>query len=272
MKKILSVVCLIATGLLLFSQAFAQDTTKTKTTTSAQQLANKLSNPVASLISVPLQNNIDWGIGDHNGSKNVLNVQPVIPIKLSSKWNLITRWIIPVVTQRDITTEGVNQAGLSDATLSAFISPSEGKIIWGVGPAFLVPIATNDALGAGKFGVGPTVLALRQTHGWTFGALVNQIFSVAGDADRPDVNQLFVQPFLAYNYKSGAGISVNVELTENWEASTTIATLNPVVTGITKLGKQIVSLQVGPRIPLAAPDKMKAALGIRSVLTFVFPK
>lgn len=245
-----------------------------KPAASAQELADKLSNPVASLISVPLQSNVDYGIGPYHGSKYTLNIQPVIPIALSPKLNLITRYIVPVIDQRDIVAEGSSQFGLSDATISGFFSPAASKngLIWGAGPAFLVPIGTDDLLSTRKWGVGPTALVLKQTPGLTYGFLTNQLWSFAGEEDRNEVNQLFLQPFFAHNWKSGTGLSANAEITFNWQANTTTAYFNPVVTGITRLGKQTVSMAVGPRIPLGGPDESKADFGLRGVLTFVFPK
>jgi hypothetical protein len=229
---------------------------------------------VASLISVPFQNNMDVGIGEFNGSRNTLNFQPVIPVSLSSKFNLIARIIVPFVTQSDIFGEDSYQSGLSDAVASAFLSPAEAKngLTWGVGPVFLLPIATNDLLGTKKFGVGPTALVLKQTKGWTLGALVNQIWSVAGNKDRADVNQMFVQPFVSYNWKSGAGLGLNSEITQNWEANTTSVFINPTISGVTKLGKQTISLAIGPRIQVAAPEGGQADFGVRAVVIFVFPK
>ncbi|MEX6686787.1 hypothetical protein QTN47_04735 [Danxiaibacter flavus] len=241
---------------------------------SAQELANKLANPVASLISVPLQNNTDYGIGEFNGSKNTLNVQPVIPIQLNKRLNLITRYIVPVIDQRDVTGDKTHQFGLSDATLSAFFAPSTTKngLIWGVGPAFLVPIGTNDFLTTKKWGIGPTALVLKQAKGLTFGVLMNQIWSFAGDKDRTDVNQMFIQPFFTHNWKSGAGLGLNAEITSNWQAGNATAFINPIVSGVTKLGTQTIQLAVGPRIPVAGPPESKAKFGFRAVLTFVFPE
>lgn len=243
-------------------------------TGSAAELAKKLANPVASLISLPFQNNMDVGIGELNGSRNTLNIQPVIPIKLSTNINLIARVVLPVVSQYNIYSEGSQQSGLSDAVVSAFFSPAEAKngLVWGIGPAFLVPTATDDLLGTKKFGVGPTALVLKQANGWTIGALMNQIWSVAGDEDRADVNQMFLQPFLNYNWKSGAGVGLNSEITQNWEGSTTTAYINSTVSGVTKLGAQIVSLAVGPRIQVAGPEGSKSDFGVRAAVTFVFPK
>lgn len=260
----------VVTLSLLSRMAFAQE----KPAVSAEELAKKLSNPVAALISVPFQDNMDIGIGTYNGSKNTLNFQPVIPLSLSDKLNLITRYIIPIVSQRDITEQGASQSGLSDAVVSAWFSPAEAKngLTWGIGPVFLVPIATNDMLGTKKFGIGPTALVLKQSHGWTVGGLVNQIWSVAGDASRSDVNQMFIQPFFSYNWKSGAGVSVNTEITRNWTAANTAAFIIPALTAVTKMGTQIVSFAVGPRIQVAAPSGAKADLGVRAAVTLVFPK
>ena len=254
----------------LTNHIFAQE--KTSTAADAQALADKLSNPVASMISVPFQNNTDWGIGKYNGSKNTLNFQPVIPFKLSSNLNLITRYIIPVVAQRDVVGENTQEFGLSDATISAFFSPSHPKngLIWGAGPALLIPIATNDYLGTKKFGVGPTALVLKQGGGNTFGFLANQLWSVAGDKERADINQLFLQPFFAHSFSSGASLGGNMEMTQNWQANTTLLFLNPTISGITKIGKQPIQFVVGPRIPLAGPEASKPAFGIRSVIIFVF--
>jgi len=245
-----------------------------KPATSAEELAKKLSNPVASLISIPFQNNMDVGIGQYNGSRNTLNFQPVIPIHLSPKLNLITRVVIPIIAQYSIDTTGSNQFGLGDAVLSAFLSPAEAKngLVWGVGPVFLLPIATEDMLASKKWGIGPTALILKQTHGWTFGVLANQIWSVAGNKDRPDVNQMFVQPFLSYNWKSGAGLGLSGEITQNWRSNNTTAFIIPTITAVTKLGGQIVLFVIGPRIQVASAPGNRAAFGVRAGITFVFPK
>lgn len=240
----------------------------------AAELAKKLSNPIASLISVPFQNNSDYGIGDLNGSRNTMNFQPVIPVSLNENWNLINRLILPVVTQYNITGPGEKQNGLSDAVVSSFFSPKNSKngLTWGVGPALLLPIGTDDYLTTKKFGVGPTAVALKQSNGWTYGALVNQIWSVAGSSDRPDVSQMFLQPFITYNWKSGAGLGGNMEMTQDWQNSNTTLWLNPTISGVTSLGGQKVSIVVGPRFNLAAPSGTKADWGWRAVLIFLFPK
>ncbi len=166
------------------------------------------------------------------------------------------------------------QGGLSDFVLSAFLSPSNSKngVTWGAGPVFLLPTGTNEYLTTKKFGIGPTAVILKQFNGWTVGGLANQIWSVAGSDERPDVNQMFLQPFLTYNWKSGAGAGGTIEYTQNWEAGTGTVWFTPSFSGVTSLGKQKLQLLIGPRFNLAAPDASKAAMGWRAMLVFLFPK
>jgi len=238
---------------------------------SAAELAKKLSNPIASLISVPFQSNWDVGIGANNGSKMVLNVQPVVPFKLSESLNLITRYIVPVASQKDITGASTSQSGLGDAVVTAFLSPSKGGLTWGVGPVLLIPIATDKALGTEKFGIGPSVVALRQSGGWTFGGLGNHLVSVAGSADRAKVNATFLNPFFSYNWKSGAGVTLNVEYTHDWQNDLDVVVLNfPTLSAVTKLGSQIVSVAVSPRFHFA--PETRPDYGVRAAIVLVFPK
>ena len=252
----------------------AQDAPEENAQESAADLAKKLANPVSSLISLPFQNNMDIGIGQFNGTRYTLNIQPVLPISLNENLNLITRMILPVISQYNITGEGNHESGLGDIVLSGFLSPSQSKngLIWGAGPVFLIPTATNDYLASKKFGVGPTAVALYQTNGITFGGLINQIWSVAGSSDRGDVSLLFFQPFFTYNWKSGAGLGGNFEITQNWEADTTTVWFNPSLSGLTSLGKQKVQFAIGPRFNLAAPSGAKADIGFRGSIAFLFPK
>lgn len=261
-------VLLAMSGLIIINDGWAQQAPEKGG--DAQALADKLANPVAAMISVPLQNNLNYGIGPHNGSKYTINIQPVIPIKLSDKLNLITRTILPVVDQRDITGENTHQFGLSDATLTAFFAPASKGLIWGAGPAFLVPTATDKLLGTEKFGVGPSLLALHQGKGLTIGFIANQIWSVAGNEDRADFNQFYIQAFLNHSYKSGASLGANIEVTQNWEGKTTLVSLNPSIGAITKLGTQPVQFALSPLIPIIGPSELKPDWGLRAVLTFVF--
>ncbi len=258
--------------LLTFIFCYANVNAQVKDPDSPEELAKKLANPVAAMISVPFQNNMDLGIGNFNGSRNTLNFQPVLPFSISEKYNLITRLVLPIIYQTNIYDTNTSQTGFSDATISALFSPinSENGLILGYGPIFLIPTATNDLLASKKFGVGPTFLILKQSQGWTYGALANQIWSIAGDKDRSDVSQLFVNPFISYNWKTGSGLALNAEITQNWIASKTVAYMQFMATTVTKMGNQSVSFAIGPRIQIVGDNK--SSFGIRSVITFVFPK
>ena len=164
----------------------------------ADELAKQTQNPVASLISVPLQGNWDFGLGDRDAIGTLLNFQPVIPFGVSKSTNVILRVIMPLTSQPGSGDVRIN--GMGDIVTTAFFSPAKsGRIIWGAGPVFLLPAATSNALGSEKFGIGPSVVALTQPGPWTIGILFNQIWSVSGVNDRPDVNSTFLQPFANYN-------------------------------------------------------------------------
>ena len=238
------------------------------------ELAKTLANPIGALISVPFQNNMDVGIGEDNGSRNTMNFQPIVPFRLTEDYSLITRYILPVITQHDTAGAGTQQSGLADTLVSGWISNAKVKngVVWGLGGAFLLPTATDDLLATKKFSIGPTAIVLKQASGWTYGALVNQIWSVAGSEDTADVDQMYLQPFVTYNWKSGTGLTVNSELTQSWADSTTTAFVNIMAGGLLRFGGQIVQVQVGPRIPVAAPEGSKADFGVRTAVIFVFPK
>lgn len=244
-----------------------------KESTSADDLAKQLQNPVASLISVPFQNNFDFGIGPNDGTRYTLNFQPVIPLSIGEDWNLIARVVLPVISQKDIFGESGTQSGLSDVLISGFFSPKEptsGGLIWGVGPVLLIPTATNNLLGTEKFGLGPTAVALKQAGKTSFGALINHVWSVAGNADRADVNSTFFQPFVAQNFPGGKALTLNTELSQNWKAKTTSGTLNLSGSKVLMIGKQASQFSLGPRIHYG--DGNSASWGFRVGMTLLFPK
>lgn len=240
----------------------------------AAELAKKLANPVASLISVPLQYNYDEKFGaDDKGTKSVLNIQPVIPFSLNDDWNLITRTIVPLVDQKDIPS-GTDKSGMGDILQSFFFSPKEpaGGWILAAGPVGLYPTATDEMLGGEKWGVGPTALALQQTGPWTYGLLVNHVWSVAGAEDRADMSATFIQPFLSYITKTKTTLGLSAESTCDWENEQWSIPVNATVSQMLKVGPQILSLTAGVRYWAESPDNGPEGWGVRAGVTFLFPK
>jgi len=241
-----------------------------------EALAKQLANPIASLSSVPLQLNYDDGVGPFDdGDKFTLNVQPVIPVSISEDWNMISRTIIPIASQRNIFPGAGSQFGLGDTVQSLFFSPkalTAGGWTWGVGPVFLIPTATDELLGGEKWGAGPTGVALRQTaDGWTYGALFNHIWSFAGDDNRADINATFLQPFLAKGLGKGRTVNIALESTYDWEGEQWTVPLNVGYSKVSRIGKQLVSYQGGVRYYVEAPDS-GAEWGLRFTFTLLFPK
>jgi hypothetical protein len=241
-----------------------------------EELAKKLANPVASLVSVPIQANYDENFGpNEEGSTWRINIQPVIPITLNDEWNLISRTILPVIDQEDIPTKGKRESGIGDILQSLFFSPKEptaGGWIWGAGPVFLLPTASEDVLGTEQWGIGPTAVGLKQVGPWTFGALVNHIESVAGEDDRADVSATFIQPFLTYITKTKTTISLNTESTYDWENEEWSVPINFNVLQLLKIGSQIIQVGVGVRYWADSPENGPQDWGARLQLTLLFPK
>ncbi|MBN1488642.1 MAG: transporter [Phycisphaerae bacterium] len=275
---------------------------------SSTDLAKKLQNPVADLISFPIQSNLDFGGGidlpstgrsrffnrvlprgparlatrvlnfalgeepDRDQAfKYLLNIQPVIPITLNDDWNVISRTILPVVYQDNVL--GVSsQGGMGDILQSLFFSPkSTEPFIWGVGPVFLFPTATDDSLGADRWGMGPTGVILKQSGPWTYGMLANHIWSFARDDNRKEINATYLQPFLSYTFKTATTLSFSTESTYDWVGNQWTVPLVGGVSQLVKIGKLPVSLGVNGKYWVEGPDSAPD-WGIRFTMTFLFPK
>ena len=282
-KALVTFALLIALASPLFSQSSTPATSQLKASESpaasgeaaAEQLQKAVQNPVADLISVPLQNNTNFGLGSFNRTQDVLNIQPVIPVHLTENWNLITRIIQPIVWQPYPNQNTGGQYGLGDMNPSFFLSPSKpGKLIWGAGPAMVIPTATSDFLGQGKLSLGPSVVLLAQPPHWTLGVLVNNVWSVAGSGGRPPVNQMLLQYFINYNMKHGWYLAIQPIITADWRASNGNAWTVPFGGGvgrIMKIGFQPVNLQAQFYGNAAYPNGT-SSWSMRLQIAFLFPK
>jgi hypothetical protein len=239
-------------------------------------LAQELSNPVADLITLPIQMNFDDNIGPRDkGKKLQTNIQPVIPFNVNEDWNLITRTIMPVIYQDDIFPGAGSQFGLGDINMSLFFSPKRptaSGLIWGVGPVLLLPTATDDLLGGEKWGAGPSAIALTTRGPWTMGILANHVWSYAGDDDRQDISNSFVQPFVAHTWPSAWTVSLQSESTYNWKSEKWSIPFNVALSKLVRWGKLPVSLQGGigywAESPATGPEEWR----FRLQANFVLPK
>ena len=260
---------------------------------SAEELAKKTQNPVADLISVPFQSNFNLGAGSRaNKMIYVLNIQPVIPIHISDDWNLITRFITPIINQPSLFPQfgglvpSTSATGLGDINPTLFLSPAKsGDLIWGLGPTFTFPTASDHNLGSGKWSMGPAGVVLTMPGHWVIGALMNNQWSVAGWGDKP-VNSFLLQPFINYNVPHGWYVSSAPIMTANWNADKAgdVWTV-PVGGGVGKLFRldEILPLEGNPlaKLPIntqleaygnAARPEFGAKWQLRFQLQFLFPK
>ncbi len=240
---------------------------------SSVELAKSFANPIASLISVPLQFNYNQGFADGDGDQYYLNIQPVIPFSLNADWNLISRTILPIYSQDGVIPGAGSQFGLGPTTQSLFFSPkapTAGGLIWGVGPVALIPTAT-DGIASNQWGLGVTGVALRQDGPWTVGGLANHIWSVTGNDSDGDISSTFLQPFINYTTPRATSFFINTESTYDWESEQWSVPINFGVNQLLKLGGQPVQIGGGLRYWAESPDFGPQDWGARVNLVFLFP-
>ena len=263
------IACVISTligGIALSQQVSAED--------DAAELAKKLSNPIANLVSVPMKLDWDTNIGAADADRSTYVIQPVIPIELNATWTVISRTIVPVyIDAESPVVGGSDTTGMGDILQSFFISPkapTAGGWVWGAGPVLSLPTG-DDGLTSDKFSVGPTAVVLKQESGWTVGALANHLWSVSGDSAAADVSSTFLQPFVAYTTKTYTTIGLNTESTYNWETEQWTVPINLTVAQLMKFGKQPVQFLLGYRNYVDSPNDVQD-WGLRFQVTFLFPK
>jgi hypothetical protein len=243
---------------------------------SSEELAKLAQNPIANLISVPFQNNTNFNYGPEDGTQNILNIQPVIPITLSKEWNLITRTILPVIWQPQLGPDQDSSFGLGDTQFSAFLSPSNANgWIWGVGAIAQLPTHTDQTLGNNNWGLGPTAVALHLSKGdpWVYGMLVNNLWSI-DSCSSGSYNNGLIQPFLNYNFEGGTYLTSAPIITVDWTADSGNRWTVPLGGGIGHifhLGRLPVNTQISGYYNVVTPDD-GADWQLRAQVQLMFPK
>jgi hypothetical protein len=244
---------------------------------SAEELAKLAQNPVGNLISVPFQNNTNLNYGPEKGTQNVLNIQPVIPISVNSEWNIITRTILPVVSMPELTPTDNRTSGIGDMVITAFLSPANpGHWIWGAGPVVQLPTNSNTELGNKNWGLGPSAVILHMEKGdpWVYGALANNIWSVADSHQGGSYNNGMLQPFVNYNFPDGVYLTSAPIITANWKADNSQRWTVPLGGGVGKIfhfGRLPVNTQLSAYYNVVTPDD-GPNWQIRAQVQFMFPK
>jgi len=271
--------CLVLISILLLAWNHTALAQSAQTKSDAAELARKAQNPIANMISLPFQLNWNFDTGPLEKDQKILNIQPVYPITLNDDWNLVTRTILPIISQPPFAPGQGRENGIGDINFSAFFSPKKptsGGWIWGAGPILVMNTASDDRLGQGAWSLGPAGVFLKMSGPWVTGALINNVWSISEDSGLSDVNQMLIQPFINYNFpdKPGRYLSFSPIITANWEAESGQEWTIPLGLGIgqvMKFGKQPVNLQLASYYNVVRPDNA-SRWQIRAQLVFMFPK
>ena len=221
---------------------------------SANDLSQQAANPLADLISLPIQNNLNMNHGPYNRNVNVMNIQPVLPF---ADGKIITRTIFPIVNIPDFSQEsGKYTSGLSDIVFTAFYTP-KSETMWGIGPVLEIP-SGGEKRGTQKWSAGPSFLILKQPGDWTFGVLINNAWSFAGNKERDDVNHMFLNLFIVRQLGDGWYVNSAPIITADWKADKGQQWIVPIGAGGGKLvylgGKLPLNLQTQLYYNVVRPD------------------
>jgi hypothetical protein len=242
----------------------------------ATALAEKLQNPIGDLVSIPFQNNINFNVGPHEGTQDILNIQPVIPIHLNEDWNLITRTILPLVWNPSLQPAQSVPFGLAPTAFSAFLSPRNPVDGWilGAGPIVQLPTITSKTLGSNVWGAGPAFVVVRTDSPWVYGGLINNVFSFGGTTGRTGTSYsvMTINPFLNYNFGGGWFAGSAPIATASWDTGGTKWTV-PVGAQVGRLiklgGKLPVNLLVGAYYNAVRPQ-YGATWQLRTQIAIIF--
>jgi hypothetical protein len=274
MRKIL-IGSMLALGLpgALWAQQAKPEPTEAEQKAQAAALAKETQNPVADLNTVPIQFNWNTGGGLGDQTMQVINVQPVFPLPINKTWNIVSRTIVPIVNAP--LPSGDRSTGIGDIQEQLFLSRQKGgKVIWGIGPIFSFPTATNDVLTTGQFALGPTFVVLTMPGKWVIGVVGNNLWRIGGSDNTTAINSFFVQPFINYNLSRGWAISTSPSITADWNAPSGQEWTVPLGLGVSKvdmIGKQPVNLSLQYYHNVVRPDNGPADV-VRMVFALLYPR
>ena len=263
MKKFLKKLIFLTFIMTLSAQFAAAD--------DVDEISKKLANPVSDLHNLPLRYDYDKDVGPYYGTRNTLRVQPILSFKLNDEWSVISRTVIPLITQHDVIPDST-QTGVGDIQESLFFSTTtKSKVIVGFGPIFSIPTYDND-FSSKRFGAGPTALVLIDPGKWTIGGMANHVWSFAGpgtDGDKGYFSKTLVQPFITYQLPKGWSIGLNSESTYDWKEDEWLIPLTLQVSKVAKIGNMPISFALAPNYYVERPDS-GPRWGARAIVTFVF--
>jgi len=245
---------------------------------SKEEIAKASQNPLTAMYSLPIQNNTYFGIGPDDKTKNVANVQPVLPFDFSEDWTVVTRTVIPVVSNPSLSENPYERTnGIGDTTFTAFFTPKKtgpSGIVWGVGPTVYMPTATDNDLGTDKWGAGASAVVLKASGKWVYGALASNIWDIAGPGDA-EINLMTFQPFVNYNMGEGWFLASVPIITADWTADSQHTWTVPVGMGIgkaMKMGKIPVIVQIHSYYNVEKPDDYGEDWQMRFQIQWLFPR
>lgn len=242
----------------------------------SDELRSASQNPMADLISIPIQNNTNFDYGPLDKTQNVMNIQPVVPVNLNEDWMMITRTILPVIHQPGFYNGQDSKDGIGDLNMSLFFGPADqGDVIWGAGPFLSFPTATHERLGSEKWCAGPAAVVLTMPQPWVFGALAQNQWSYAGESDRSSVNQMLIQYFVNYNLPDGWYLTSSPIITANWKANSDDRWTIPIGGGVGKLsffGKLPLNISAAAFYNVVKPDTIGPRWTMRVQLQTLLPK
>ena len=242
------------------------------------ELAKKSQNPVEKMVSIPFNTNFNMGYGSRDNTQIILDLKPVIPFSLNESWNLITRTIIPITHQPNLLPNNGSAYinGIGDILPTVFLSPAHpGPIIWGAGPAVSFPTASNKQLGFGKYCAGPSLVFLAMPQQWVVGVLAFNVWSFAGETNRPSVNTFELQYFINYNFPHGWYLTSQPIITSDWTATSNNRWTIPVGIGggrVFSLGKQPLSVSLQAYDNIKTPGTLGPNWQFQFNVTLLYPE